>query len=57
VRIAAITWLQSWIPDAQQRELLIQLDEARARANPSDLRMAVLLESLRTNLFRMWADT
>ena len=56
VRIAAITWLQSWIPDAQQRELLIQLDEARARANPSDLRMTVLLESLRTNLFRMWAD-
>ena len=57
VRIAAITWLQSWIPDAQQRELLIQLEEARGRADPSDLRTMVLLESLRTNLFRMWADT
>lgn len=57
VRIAAITWLQSWIADAQQRELLVQLAEARARANPSDPRLTVLLESLRTNLFRMWADT
>lgn len=57
VRIAAITWLQSWIADTQQRELLVQLAEARARANLSDARLTVLLESLRTNLFRMWADT
>lgn len=57
VRLAAITWLQSWIADAQQRELLIQLEEARARAGTADPRLTVLLESLRTNLFRMWADT
>ena len=57
VRIAAITWLQSWIADAQQRELLIQLEEARARAGTEDPRLAVLLASLRSNLFRMWADT
>ena len=57
VRIAAITWLQSWIADAQQRELLIQLEEARARAGVEDARLAVLLASLRSNLFRMWADT
>lgn len=57
VRIAAITWLQSWIADAQQRELLIQLEEARARAGVADARLAVLLASLRSNLFRMWADT
>lgn len=57
VRIAAITWLQSWIADAQQRELLIQLEEARARAGTDDPRLAVLLASLRSNLFRMWADT
>lgn len=57
VRIAAITWLQSWIADAQQRELLIQLEEARARAGTTDPRLAVLLASLRANLFRMWADT
>lgn len=57
VRIAAITWLQSWIADAQRRELMVQLAEARARTDPRDERLQVLLESLRTNLFRMWADT
>ena len=61
VRLAAITWLQSWIADGARRELMVQLDEARAiaAAQPGgpDLRMQVLLESLRTNLFRMWADT
>lgn len=60
VRLAAITWLHSWIADAQQRELLVQLEEARAlaaRSVPLDKRQQVLLESLHTNLFRMWADT
>ncbi|MDI9238047.1 Fe2+-dependent dioxygenase [Lysobacter sp. LF1] len=59
VRIAAITWLQSWVADAGRRELLIQLDEARALAagGGDRQRLQVLLESLRTNLFRMWADT
>ena len=59
VRLAAITWLQSWIADGNQRELLVQLDEARAMAarGGGPARLQVLLESLRTNLFRMWADT
>jgi len=60
VRLAAITWLHSWIADSQQRELLVQLDQARTLAShntASDARLQVLLESLRTNLFRMWADT
>ena len=61
VRIAAITWLQSWVADAQRRELLIQLEEARmlvGSGRPADAaRITVLMESLRTNLFRMWADT
>ena len=59
-RIAAITWLHSWVADVSQRELLVQLDEARAiaaRVATPDPRLQVLLESLRTNLFRMWADT
>lgn len=60
-RIAAITWLQSWVADAARRELLVQLDEARALvrggAAAGDARLQVLLESLQTNLFRMWADT
>lgn len=59
VRIAAITWLQSWVADSNQRELLVQLEEARALAASGGdrQRLQVLLESLRTNLFRMWADT
>ena len=61
VRLAAITWLHSWVADSNQRELLVQLDEARAIAargtSPGDPRLQVLLESLKTNLFRMWADT
>lgn len=56
-RIAAITWMQSWIADALQRELLVQLEEARARIGSGDARTTVLLASLRSNLFRMWADT
>lgn len=61
VRVAAITWLQSWVADAQRRELLIQVEEARAlvaAGRPADVeRINVLLASLRTNLFRLWADT
>lgn len=61
VRYAAITWLQSWVADAQRRELLVQLEEARAlvaQGRAADAaRVNVLLDSLRTNLFRMWADT
>lgn len=57
VRVAAITWLQSWVADAQRRELLVQLEEASARAGVKDERLTVLLASLRSNLFRMWADT
>lgn len=59
VRLVGITWLQSWVADAHQRELLIQLEEARAieaMRDPSP-RMKVLLESLRSNLLRMWTDT
>lgn len=57
VRLAAITWMQSWVADAQRRELLIQLEEARARAGTADARLALLLASLRSNLFRMWTDS
>ncbi|MCF7223583.1 Fe2+-dependent dioxygenase [Marilutibacter chinensis] len=63
VRIAAITWLHSWIADSNRRELLVQLDEARAliargaAGETERQRVQVLLESLRTNLFRMWSDT
>lgn len=59
-RMVGITWVQSYLPQAQQRELLCQIDEARliehARGGAVDLRMQVLLESVRVNLFRMWGD-
>ena len=59
VRLVGITWIQSWVADAHERELLLQLDEARSLelATRKDPRMTVLLESLRTNLFRKWSDT
>lgn len=60
VRLVGITWIQSYIPDVRQRELLQQLEEARniemARGEQSDMRMLLMLGSLRNNLFRMWSD-
>lgn len=67
-RLVAITWLQSYIADAQRRDLLNQIDELRGLLGDDTAasaeavterreRRAVLLESLRTNLFRMWSDT
>jgi PKHD-type hydroxylase len=58
-RLVAITWLQSWVADAARRELLLQIDELRLleMAARRDPRALVLLESLRTNLFRTWSDT
>ena len=58
VRLVGITWIQSYIAEAHKRELLLQLEEARAMemAGAKSPRMLVLLESVRTNLFRMWSD-
>lgn len=58
-RIVAITWIHSYIADAQRRETLIQLEEARAldHLRGADERLQVLLAAVRANLFRMWADT
>lgn len=58
-RLVGITWIQSWIAHAHQRELLLQIDELRGHEmqGANDARALVLLESLRTNLFRMWSDT
>ena len=44
---------------AADGSVLLQLDEARSLelASRKDPRMTVLLESLRTNLFRKWSDT
>ena len=57
-RMVGISWIQSYIADPHQRELLLQTEEARTieMAERRDPRMLVLLESMRTNLFRMWSD-
>jgi PKHD-type hydroxylase len=57
--LVGITWLQSYIASTAERELLLQIEELRGLelAGRKDQRAVVLLESLRTNLFRMWADT
>lgn len=58
-RLVGITWIQSWLAEAHKRELLLQIDELRVleHAARKDVRALVLLESLRTNLFRLWSDT
>jgi predicted 2-oxoglutarate/Fe(II)-dependent dioxygenase YbiX len=48
------------VPDAQKRELLQQVEEARTiemgRGENADMRMLLMLGALRNNLFRMWSD-
>lgn len=60
VRLVGITWIQSYVPDMRQRELLQQVEEARAiemsRGEQAEMRMLLMLGSLRNNLFRMWSD-
>jgi PKHD-type hydroxylase len=58
VRLVGITWIQSYVADPFRRELLLQAEEAKRLALESggDPRQLVLIESLRTNLFRMWSD-
>ncbi len=58
-RLVGITWLQSYIADAHRRDLLNQLDELRGLTGVVEQRerSLVLLESVRSNLFRMWADS
>ncbi|MEO6064696.1 MAG: Fe2+-dependent dioxygenase [Lysobacterales bacterium] len=59
VRLVGISWLQSFIADAHRRDLLNQVDELRGLGGSEAQRerAQVLLESVRTNLFRMWSDT
>ncbi|MCP4767338.1 MAG: Fe2+-dependent dioxygenase [Gammaproteobacteria bacterium] len=56
-RLVAITWVQSYIRSAEQREILLQLDQARASlasdiASPTYQKINLCY----ANLFRMWAD-
>ena len=57
-RLVALTWIQSFVRDAAQRELLFELDQARQqllRRDPeSDLTKNV--DRSYVNLLRMWAE-
>lgn len=57
-RLVALTWIQSFVRDAAQRELLYELDQSRQqllRSDPeSDLTKNV--DRSYVNLLRMWAE-
>jgi PKHD-type hydroxylase len=57
-RLVAITWVQSHIRRADQRQILVQLDQARSllAANPDSPAYRKINLSY-ANLFRMWADS
>ena len=55
-RLAVIGWVQSWVRDPRQREVLFDLWQAMARAEAAgDGEQALLLAKSRSNLLRMWA--
>ena len=57
-RLVAVTWVQSHIRRADQREILLQLDRARRQlAEDSESGVYREVNLSYVNLFRMWADT
>jgi len=57
-RLVAVTWVQSYIRRADQREILLQLDQARQMlAAENDHPAFSRIETSYANLFRMWAET
>ena len=58
-RQVAVTWIQSMLRDAGQREIINDLSETinRLRAIQHDSQDALLIAKTRANLLRMWADT
>ena len=57
-RLAALTWIQSFVRDAARRELLFELDQAREHLLKTDPESDVTKHVDRSyvNLLRMWAD-
>lgn len=56
-RLVAVTWVQSYIRRADQREILLQLDQARESLALEDNNPAFKrVELCYANLFRMWAE-
>ena len=57
-RVAAVTWLQSNVKDAEQRQVLFQLNQAHSalyQQAPNAPATNLILQT-HSNLFRMWAD-
>jgi PKHD-type hydroxylase len=56
-RLCIVGWVQSWIRDAGQREVLFDLDRAIAEVHAREGKSALLdtLTKTRSNLIRMWA--
>ncbi len=57
-RLCLVGWVQSWIRDAGQREILFDLDRAIADVHAREGKSALLdtLTKTRSNLIRMWAN-
>jgi len=59
LRLAAVTWVQSYVRDPAQRELLYDLHRIRVACHkvmPDSLEADLAFKSY-SNLLRMWADT
>ncbi len=58
VRLASVTWVQSVVRDAAQRELLADLSASLRfmRATAPAARETLLLAKTRANLMRMWSE-
>lgn len=57
-RVAAVTWVQSNVKDAEQRQILFQLNQVHSalyQQAPNAPATNLLLQT-HSNLFRMWAD-
>jgi PKHD-type hydroxylase len=57
-RLVALTWIQSFVRDAAQRELLYELDQSRQQLLRSDPESEITknIDRSYVNLLRMWAD-
>ncbi|MBT3021797.1 MAG: Fe2+-dependent dioxygenase [Candidatus Thiodiazotropha sp. (ex Lucina aurantia)] len=57
-RLVALAWIQSYVRDPAQRELLYELDQAREHllATAPDTESTGLVDKSYANLLRMWGD-
>ncbi len=55
-RLVAITWVQSHIRRADQREILVELDQVRERLSTEGHAASAQADLCYANLFRLWAE-